>query len=367
MAAADAACLVVSAVPAKHEPALRRDGQSWNHMIATKSMVGISHFIVAVTKMDLVDYSREAFDAVCNKVGHAMAKCGISADGAVFVPLSGLRKENIYTPSDLMPWAANPSGHGPGKGAMDDAKASQVGGARWRTAPTLLDAIDQLKISRVEQLPLPFRLMVDEVLNIRGVGPVACGVVTAGTAKVGDHVVWGGETRPHLRATIKSIQHFHKPSDTCKAGDMVGVSLRYQHGTDRDPVTKGDVLGSAAAPPLYGDSIDAQVTMTGKVELKVGSKPVMVVGTCRVVATIAHIAAIVEPHGKAIEVDQPSTMTLRHTYMVRLELARPVPAETYAPHARFARLILMTGNVTAGLGRVHAVCMRANRARAAGR
>eukprot|EP00037_Helgoeca_nana_P029482 m.351753 g.351753 ORF g.351753 m.351753 type:complete len:1696 (-) comp27982_c1_seq1:652-5739(-) len=68
MAAADAAILVISALPAEFEPALRRGGQAWNHCIATKSMVGISRFIVAITKMDLVGFKQEAFDAACEKV-----------------------------------------------------------------------------------------------------------------------------------------------------------------------------------------------------------------------------------------------------------------------------------------------------------
>jgi translation elongation factor EF-Tu-like GTPase len=66
-----------------------------------------------------------------------------------------------------------------------------------------------------------------QVMTIKGGGTVACGVVIAGTARVGNVVVWGGASRPHCRAVIRSIEHFHKPAETCKAGDMVGVALRY--------------------------------------------------------------------------------------------------------------------------------------------
>lgn len=68
MAAADAAIVVISAVPSEHEPALKVGGQAWNHCMATKSMVGISRYIIAITKMDLIDFSKDAFDELCTKV-----------------------------------------------------------------------------------------------------------------------------------------------------------------------------------------------------------------------------------------------------------------------------------------------------------
>merc|ERR1719408_1152961 len=104
MAAADAAILVVSALPAEHIPALKQGGQAWSHLMATTTMVGIQHLIVAITKMDLVGWDQGAFDAARERVQAAVRKTGAAkrqrrAAGGVeefadvsFLPLSGLQQ-----------------------------------------------------------------------------------------------------------------------------------------------------------------------------------------------------------------------------------------------------------------------------------
>jgi len=331
MAAADAVIIVVSAVEEERKEALRRGGQAWNHLLATRTMVGISHFIVAITKMDRVAFSRAAFDEARQEVDHVIKHMGVK--DVTYVPLSGLKSENIFEPCAAMPWTSEGD------------------------IPTLLEAIDRLRISREEQLPLPFRVMVDEVLKIRGVGPVVCGVVTSGTAKVGDEVVWDGEGS--RRATIKSIEHFHKPAARCGAGDMVGLALSYAAGLSEDGrVVKGDVLGAPLAPPSYGDVLDLEVQVFGAKRAKAiaeGWRPVVVLGTCRVPAVLVRIAGQLT-HGNAIVVDDGKvTMKSGNRYLIQLSLARAIPAEPFAAHARYSRAILMEGSVTAAAGRVKAV------------
>lgn len=270
-----------------------------------------------------------------------MQKLGIKT--VCFVPLSGLASENIFAPSAAMPWAAG--------GAAD------VGKDGARRTPTLLEAIDELEISRAEQLPRPFRVMVDESLKIKGVGHVVCGVVTSGSAKIGDDVVWGGDGRPHCRASIKSIENFHKPSPGCKAGDMVGLALRYAANCDEYPA-KGDVLGAAFAPPAYGNVLDLEITVTAKVGkegLKSGCRPVLVLGTSRVTGVVTAIAAEMSRDGKAVTQENPTQMMSGKIYLIQLNLAHAVPAEPASQHARLSRVIMMIGSTAVAIGRVKGV------------
>ena len=232
--------LVVSAVPAELDVALSKEGQARKHLVAAAAMVGIARYIVAVTKMDLVEYKKEDFERVCIRVKKEMTRVGIQHENnanVIFLPLSGLETENIYFPSPKMAWT---------KEKEDDV-------------PTFVQAIDRLSISRLEQLPLPFRLMVDAVHRLRGVGLVVCGVVTYGKIAVGDHVSWGGKNG-QKRARIKSIEKFHTPAATCEAGDMVGIALDLV--SDEKDIGKGDVLGAVTDPPTYTTSIGVKVTQT---------------------------------------------------------------------------------------------------------
>src|SRR5688500_17193626 len=70
-------------------------------------LVGIRQFVLAVTKMDLVDYDQGAFDAIC--ADYRLFAASIGIDDWVAIPVSGLKGDNVMSASDATPWYGGPS------------------------------------------------------------------------------------------------------------------------------------------------------------------------------------------------------------------------------------------------------------------
>jgi translation elongation factor EF-1alpha len=190
-------------------------------------------------------------------------------------------------------------------------------------------------VCRAADLALPFRFMVDQVLRVAGVGTVVCGVVMSGRARVADAVVFGAAS---TRCSIRSMQRFHTQVTDCQAGDMVGISLG-----DAKEVKKGDVLGLASAPPMYASSLTLEVRHVGH-DIKVGFRPLLVLGTTKVTARLTAVAASLDEAGKVVSGSSGTTMTARTSYLVQLALPHAMPVEQFASFPRLGRCILMDGN-----------------------
>ena len=80
--------------------------QTRRHSYLAK-LVGIRRFVLAVNKMDLVDYDQGAFDAICRRLSRLRGNIGI--DEWVAIPVSGLNGDNVMSRSDAMPWYTGPS------------------------------------------------------------------------------------------------------------------------------------------------------------------------------------------------------------------------------------------------------------------
>lgn len=110
-AQADAALLVINATKGEFETGLDLGGQTREHTLLLRSM-GVQKMIIAVNKMDTVDWSKERFDEIQETMGPFLKKqAGFAA--VRFVPVSGLGGENLIKNPDnshpLMQWYSGPS------------------------------------------------------------------------------------------------------------------------------------------------------------------------------------------------------------------------------------------------------------------
>ena len=120
------------------------------------SLLGIRHLLIAVNKMDLVDYRQDIYDTICQEYRNFVA--GLAATELTFIPISALQGDNVVEASDNMPWY-----HG----------------------NTLLHHLETVEITSEEE-QAPCRFPVQYVLrpdaNFRGY----CGTLASGTLNVGD-------------------------------------------------------------------------------------------------------------------------------------------------------------------------------------
>ena len=105
---ADAALLVVSAKEGEYEAGISPAGQTREHVFLAKTM-GINQLVVAINKMDTVNYSEERYNEVKEGIARLLRMVGYKIDKIPFVPVSGLYGDNIIKRSENMPWYKGPT------------------------------------------------------------------------------------------------------------------------------------------------------------------------------------------------------------------------------------------------------------------
>jgi len=99
----------------------------------------------------------------------------------------------------------------------------------WYDGPTIIEALDAVE---PPELPVdkPFRMPIQDVYSIKGVGTVIVGRVETGVLRPGDKII----VEPsHKEGEVKSIEMHHEPLNEAKAGDNIGVNVR---GINKDDV-----------------------------------------------------------------------------------------------------------------------------------
>ncbi len=158
--------------------------------------LGVNQLIVAVNKMDLVNYSKAAFEEVCRKVQEFLSSLGFTKmEKMLYVPISAYYGENITKKSDKMD---------------------------WYTGPTFLETLETLE-EPPRPADKPFRMPVLRTFTSRGMGKVIiAGKVEAGQVTEGDTievVPYGGSGK------VLSIEWQHKRLKRAEPGFDVGLAL----------------------------------------------------------------------------------------------------------------------------------------------
>jgi len=154
-------------------------------------LLGIRDIVVAVNKMDLVGYRREAFEAVRDAFAVFAENLGFKA--MRFVPIAALHGDMVVKRSDNM---------------------------AWYQGPTLLEALEALEPVRAAAA-LAFRFPVQLVQRTGG-GRAYLGRIQSGVVRVGDEVVVLPSGR---RVAVAGVRTFEGASDTAQAGDSVALQL----------------------------------------------------------------------------------------------------------------------------------------------
>ena len=185
-------------------------------------LVGIKNIVLAVNKMDLVDYSQEVFDAIVADYTAFARSIGI--EHFVPMPISGFKGDNITTNSPNTP---------------------------WYTGPSLIEHLETVEVNNTADLAKPFRMPVQWVnrpnLDFRGFS----GLVASGSVRPGDaiRVLPSGKT-----STISRIVTLDGDLDEAIAGQSVTLCF-----ADEVDCSRGDVIATADAPPQAADQFEATI------------------------------------------------------------------------------------------------------------
>ncbi|MFB6241585.1 MAG: translation elongation factor EF-1 subunit alpha [Candidatus Nanosalina sp.] len=312
---ADAGVLVVAA----------DDGiqpQTKEHAYLSKTL-GIDQLVVAVNKMDLVDYGEDDFNEIKDDVSEMLQGVGFDPSNIPFVPVSSFEGEGVAETSDEM---------------------------GWYDGPSLLDALDNLEEpEKPEELPL--RAPIQDVYKISGIGAVTVGRVETGEIEPGDSVVFEpASTRlnQNIGGEVKTIEMHHEEVEHAEPGDNIGWNTR---GVGQDDVKKGDVAGHSDNPPTVVESFEAQVIVLNHPNvISEGYTPVFHVNTAQVSCTFEEIKSTMNPKtGETIEED-PDYIKQGQAAKVTIRPQQPLVIESNDDIPQMARFAIRDMGQTVGAG-----------------
>jgi bifunctional enzyme CysN/CysC len=286
------------------------------------SLLGIRHVVLAVNKLDLVDYSQAVFDTI--EADYRAFAQEIGLEDIVAIPLSALRGDNITEPSPNTPWY-----HG----------------------PTLIGHLETVDVADVLDAA-PFRLPVQWVnrpnLDFRGFS----GQVVGGTVRPGDRV----RILPSGReSTVARVVTFDGDLDVAVAGQSVTLTL-----ADEVDVSRGDVIAAATDPPGVADQFEAHIVWMAEEEMLPGRPYLLKLATRTVGVTIAQPKYKVNVN--TLEHTAAKTLELNEIGVCNINLDRPVPFDAYADNRDMGGFVLIDRftNSTVAAGLLHFALRRAD-------
>jgi elongation factor 1-alpha len=314
---ADAAILVLSAKEGETDTAIAAGGQAREHAFLLKTL-GVGQLIVAINKMDAVDYKEDAFKAAKEKGEKLVRSVGYKLENVPFIPVSGWKGDNLVKKSENM---------------------------AWYKGKTLLEAFDDFTVSE-KPIGKPLRVPIQDVYTITGVGTVPVGRVETGIMKTGQKII----VMPSgALGEIKSIETHHTEMPTAEAGDNIGFNLR---GIEKKDIKRGDVLGTPDAAPMVAKEFKAQIIVIHHpTAIAPGYTPVMHAHTAQVAATVTEFLQKINPATGAVEEENPKFLKVGDSAIVKIRPVRPTCIETFKDFPEMGRFALrdMGATIAAGI------------------
>ncbi|NNC59113.1 MAG: sulfate adenylyltransferase subunit CysN [Erythrobacter sp.] len=287
-------------------------------------LLGIRHLVLAVNKMDLVEYSQEVFDQIVSDYGDFAKELGIEEFTAI--PLSGFRGDNI---------TAAPSANTP-----------------WYGGPSLIDHLETVEIANVAAQKRSFRMPVQWVnrpnLDFRGFA----GLITDGTIQPGDavRVVPSGRT-----STVKSIVTMGGELDEAVAGQSVTIRL-----DDEIDCSRGDMIAAADNPPQASDQFEATLVWMSEEAMKPGRAYWLKLGTQNVSASVQ--VPKYELNVNTLDHLAAKTLELNSIGVAEVHTDKPIVFEPYATSRALGGFILIDKitNATVAAGMLNFSLRRAD-------
>jgi bifunctional enzyme CysN/CysC len=278
------------------------------------SLLGIRHVVLAINKIDLVDYDRATFDAIVAQFSEFAAPIGFKSLTAI--PISARFGDNVSQHSAKTPWYAGP------------------------TLVAYLEAIDV----EDDRDRLPFRMPVQWVnrpnLDFRGF----CGTIASGTLQAGDEVIVGASGKTSRVARIVTADG---DLATARAGDAVTLTL-----TDEIDVGRGDVLAAPRARPIVTDQFAAHLIWMSESALLPSRSYLMKIAARTVPVTVAEIAHRIDVNN--LSKHAAKTLALNEVGFCNLTTTTPIAVDPYSENPVTGAFVLIDRftNATAAAGLV---------------
>jgi bifunctional enzyme CysN/CysC len=275
-------------------------------------LLGIRHVIVAINKMDLVEFSEDRFQQV--RVDFASITEILKFDSVTFIPVSALDGDNITTHSQRMPWYSG------------------------QTLLDCLETIDATRPSAMGGFRLPVQWVNRPNLDFRGY----CGTVAAGEVKPGDAII---SLPSGQRSRVKRIVSFDGNLEKAENHQAITLTL-----DDEIDISRGDVICSVDDPAEQSDQFAAHVIWMSEKKMLPGRQyrfkttNQTVLGSVSDLKYKVNVNTLVHEAGKTLELNEIG--------VCNLAFANPVIFSPYKVNRRLGSFIIIDriSNETVGAG-----------------
>ncbi|KUM36293.1 GTP-binding protein [Arthrobacter sp. EpRS71] len=312
--------------------------------LSVLQLLRVAHVIVAVNKIDLVDFSEQVFRDIEADVQKVARELGLGSDGVadlLVVPVSALDGDNVVDRSERTP---------------------------WYTGPALLEVLETLPAADELEAELEsFRFPVQLVIRPQGAlapDAVAAGLdveayrdyrayagqITEGSVKVGDEVSVISPGHEPRTTTVIGIDFAGQSLDEAAAPQSVAVRL-----ADEIDIARGDTIAAAGTVRESTADLYASLAWLSPKPLREGQKVLVKHGTRTVQALVRNVTGKLDL--ATFNVEPASNLELNDIGHAQLRLSAPLPLENYLHHRRTGAFLVIDPNdgntLAAGLVKDH--------------
>ena len=283
------------------------------------NLLRIKEVVVAINKMDLVDFSEERYNEIKADFEQLMAKRDYEDQKITFVPVSALKGDNVVNRSENTP---------------------------WYEGETLLEHLEGLDLAAVSNVGTPrfpvqyvIRPKTEEHHDFRGFA----GKVYGGELSVGDEVV---ALPSQTRSKIKDIYFYDKKYQTASRRSSVTITLE-----DEINLSRGDMLVKAGDLPAIEKQFTATISWMDSENLIPGKKYVVQHGVNKVLAKVDNIQHKIHPDYSGID-EKANSLGMNDIAKVTFKLNKPIFYDKFKNHRTNGSFILIDtqSNSTVGAG-----------------
>lgn len=284
--------------------------QTRRHSFITK-LLGIKHLVIAVNKMDLVEFSEERYEEIKRDYLAFADEIGLTSD-LTLIPLSALDGDNVVNISEKSP---------------------------WYKGKTLMDTLETIEIASDRDLA-NFRLPVQYVnrpnLNFRGF----CGTIASGVINVGDSIT---ALPSGKSSTVKEIVTYDGNLQSAYAQQAITITLN-----DEIDISRGDIIVKTGDHPEEASDLDVNIVWMDDEALKIGKEYLIKRAATVVTGSIESIYH--RTNVNTLEEQNADTLELNEIGLVKLSLNKSIAFDSYKKIKAMGSFIVidkMTNNTVA--------------------
>lgn len=280
------------------------------------SLLGIRHLVVAINKMDLIDYNQDTFNAIREDYLAFADKLQLDAAQLHFVPLSALKGDNVVNRSAQTPWY------------------------NGQTLMELLESVDIHSAPKQSAMRFPVQYVNRPNLNFRGFS----GTLASGQIRKGDPI----KVLPAgTQSKVKSIVTFDGELDRATAGQAITLTLE-----DEIDISRGDLIIHPSSAPVVNDRFQATLVWLGEEPLQPGKRYDIKRATTYVPGNITQIDQRIDVN--TLEKSPASQLQLNEVAEVTLSLDAPLALDNYLDNRTTGAFIVIDrlSNITVGAGMI---------------